>query len=93
MSDDDTKNFGINPGFVYRKTDPITRRILGLKPTAIDEEIDRGNLPPPMDLTPGGRAKGWLGQTLIDLQRKRLADAATKQRERQTTRQVRREKK
>src|SRR5262249_12008576 len=78
MSQDDG-NFGINPAWIYRKTDPETRRILGLKPTQIDEEIAKGNLPPPLELTPAGKAKGWLGETLIQIQRERLARAAAKQ--------------
>lgn len=75
----DDENFGINPAWIYRKTDPGTLRIIGLKATAIDEEIAKGNLPPPMDLTPAGKAKGWLGATLIKIQRERLARAAAKQ--------------
>jgi hypothetical protein len=76
------ENFGINPAWIYRKSDENTRRILGLGPTQIDEEIAKGNLPPPMELTPSGKAKGWLGSVLIQIQRERLARAAAKQRAR-----------
>ena len=76
----DDENFGINPAWIYRKTAPETRRILGLKPTQIDEEIAKGNLEPPLELTAAGKARGWLGATLIKIQRERLARATAKQR-------------
>jgi hypothetical protein len=68
--------FGIKPQWVYRKSDPETRRILGLKPTAIDDGINDGTLPPPAPLTAHGKATGWMGWQLIEVQRKRLEAAA-----------------
>lgn len=85
MQNDDTENFGLVPNHVYRKTDPNTRKILGLSATQIDEAINNGTLPPPFDVLPGGHAKGWMGLTLIQLLRERLARAEAKQRERQAT--------
>lgn len=59
------ETFGIRPDFIYRKTDPETRKIIGLKPTAIDDAIRDGTLPQPVPLTADGKAKGWIGTQLI----------------------------
>ena len=72
MSDE---TFGIQPHDIYRLNDPKTRRIIGLKPTQIAEAIKRGDLPPTVALTDSGRARGWLGVQLIELQAERLAKA------------------
>jgi len=87
--DRDGETFGINPSWIYRKTAEETRRSLGLKPTQIDEAIAKGTLPPPVEVVPGGKAKGWLGQTLFELQRQRLAAAAAKHHERSAQLRVR----
>src|SRR5262249_48462981 len=67
--------YGIRPEFVYRKSDPETRRILGLKPTAIDDAIARGDIDPPAPLTATGKAMGWYGFQLIEMIERRLAAA------------------
>jgi hypothetical protein len=70
-------NYGIVPHFFYRKSDAETRRIIGLKATAMEEAIERGELPPPAFVTPSGRATGWQGQQLIDYIKARMERAAT----------------
>src|SRR5262249_35018088 len=54
---------------------PETRKIIGLKPTAIDDAIADGTLPEPYRLSGHGKATGWLGAQLIEVQRKRQAAA------------------
>jgi len=39
--------YGVRPEFIYRKTAPETRRILGLGATAIDDAIARGDITRP----------------------------------------------
>jgi predicted DNA-binding transcriptional regulator AlpA len=68
---------GLNPDYVYRKFDPVTLNVIGLGPTQINGAIARGELPPPVKITQSGRARGWLGSQLIELQQKRLAEAQT----------------
>jgi predicted DNA-binding transcriptional regulator AlpA len=63
----------LGPNDIVRKRDAC--RFFGLKSTAIDEAIARGAIPKPIALTPGGRAKGWLGSQILDHQRK-LIEAA-----------------
>lgn len=67
--------YGIRPEFVYRKSDPETRRILGLGQTAIDDAIKRGDIVPPAPLTAQGKACGWYGFQLIQMIDRRLAAA------------------
>jgi hypothetical protein len=67
--------FGIDPARIYRKHSPETRRIIGLGATAIDEAIECGDIPAPLPLTSHGTATGWMGITLIELQRQRLERA------------------
>jgi hypothetical protein len=66
---------GLNPDFLYRKFDPVTLSVIGLGPSQINAAIQRGELPPPVNVTESGRATGWLGSQLIALQEKRLAEA------------------
>jgi hypothetical protein len=73
---DETETYGIVPHFFYRKTDPETRRIIGLRPTQIDEAVRNGDLPPPASVTSIGRAVGWQGATLIEIIRARQQRAA-----------------
>jgi predicted DNA-binding transcriptional regulator AlpA len=73
------EEFGIQPHMVYRKGDPKTLEILGMRPTSVDEAIKSGYLPTPMPLTSSGKSVGWIGTVLIEWQRKRLAAAATRQ--------------
>jgi hypothetical protein len=71
-------NAEIVPHFTYRKFSPVALNVIGLGPSQLDEAIERGELPPPLDLTPSGRAQGWTGQQLLDLQAERLARAQEK---------------
>jgi hypothetical protein len=68
----------IVPHFIYRKFSPVALNTIGLCPSQIDEAIERGEIDPPLDLTPSGRAQGWTNQQLLDLQAKRLARAREK---------------
>jgi hypothetical protein len=70
-----TNERGLNPDFLYRKFDPVTLNVIGLGPSQVNEAIKRGELPPTVSATESGRATGWLGSQLIELQRKRLAEA------------------
>jgi hypothetical protein len=70
------------PHFIYRKNSRTALRVIGLGPTQIDDAIKNGSIPPPIDLTGNGRAKGWTGAQLLELQRQRLAAAEAAQRPR-----------
>jgi hypothetical protein len=72
-------DYGIAPQDIYRKSDPATRKILGLGATAVDEAIRDGTLPAPLPLTAHGKAQGWYGWQLINVIKQRLAAAATRQ--------------
>jgi hypothetical protein len=71
-ADDDVE---LVPHFIYRKGSRIAQRVIGLSPTQINDEIKKGALMPPVNLTADGRAQGWTGAQLLELQRKRLAQA------------------
>jgi predicted DNA-binding transcriptional regulator AlpA len=76
MTTDDHRNtFGIDPAKIYRRYSEEAEKIIGLKRSAIDDGIKNGSIPKPLLLTEQGRATGWLGVTLIELQRKRMAMA------------------
>jgi hypothetical protein len=70
-----TEQQPLHPDFIYRVDSDVAIAVVGLGPSQRKAAIDRGELPPPLKLTPSGRAKGWLGSQLIELQRKRLAEA------------------
>ena len=72
----------IHPHFTYRKHSRIAQRVIGLGISQINQGIKNGTLPPPMSLTPDGRAQGWTGAQLLELQRQRLATAEEAQRKR-----------
>lgn len=74
-TDDHRDTFGIDPAKIYRRYSEEAEKIIGLKRSAIDDGIKNGSIPEPLLLTEHGRATGWLGVTLIELQRKRLAMA------------------
>jgi prophage regulatory protein len=44
----------------------------GLKRTALEEEIAAGRFPKPISLTPGGRAKAFYEDEIIEWQKRRL---------------------
>jgi prophage regulatory protein len=46
---------------------------IGLRSTALDEEIKAGSFPRPVPLTDKGRAVGWLESDLIAWQDERIA--------------------
>jgi hypothetical protein len=65
----------LNPHYFYRKHSPVTKAVIGLQATQIDAMIEAGELPPPVPAYEGAKATGWVGQILIELQEKRLAQA------------------
>jgi predicted DNA-binding transcriptional regulator AlpA len=75
-SDNKEQTFGIEPYKLYRRNDPITKAILGLADSTIDEEIAKGTIPPPVRLTAHGKSCGWVGATLIQIIKNRLAQVA-----------------
>lgn len=68
--DADTTN-RIHPDHIYRKHQGP--KIFGVGKTKLDEQIKSREIEPPMSLSDGGRAKGWLGSVIIEHQQKRLA--------------------
>ena len=69
------ETYGIDPSKIYRRYAKETEQILGLKRTAIDVAIKNEDLPEPLLLTEHGTARGWLGSTLIAIQKRRIAMA------------------
>jgi hypothetical protein len=65
----------LNPDFFYRRHGPIARGVIGLEDSQIDARIKSGELPPPVPAFESGRATGWFGWQLIELQRQRLERA------------------
>jgi hypothetical protein len=65
----------LNPDFFYRRNSPIAKAVIGLQNTQIDTLIKSGALPPLVKAFESGRAAGWLGSQLIELQRQRLERA------------------
>lgn len=65
----------LHPQFSYRVNSPTAIAVIGLGPSQQKVAIENGELPEPMSLTPSGRARAWLGQQLIDIQKQRLAIA------------------
>ena len=65
----------LNPHFIYRKGSATAQAVIGLAGSQINEAIEKGDVPPPVALTSNGRARGWTGQQLIDLQHRRVAQA------------------
>jgi predicted DNA-binding transcriptional regulator AlpA len=63
------------PHFFYRRHGPVAKGVIGLEDTQIDEHIKSGELPPPVKAFESGRASGWFGWQLIELQQRRLAQA------------------
>jgi hypothetical protein len=63
------------PHFFYRRGGPVATGVIALSPNQIDEKIKTGELPPPVPAFESGRATGWFGWQLIELQRQRLERA------------------
>ena len=63
----------INPSFTYRWCEGP--RFFGLGHTVLAAKIESGEIPEPISITDSGRARGWLGQQILDWQRERLAKA------------------
>jgi predicted DNA-binding transcriptional regulator AlpA len=61
---------GLHPNQVIRKSEG--RKYFGLGPSQLAEAIKRGEIPAPFSLTESGRAQGWLGQQILDHQRRRM---------------------
>ena len=76
MADEIDKVAGIDPDQIYRASEGP--KYFGLKRTALDDAIKRGEIEPPMWLTDSGRARGWLGSVIIKHHQKRLAASAAK---------------
>ena len=66
----------INPDFVYRLSDGP--KYFGFLPTALDQKIKAGEIPEPLSLSDSGRARGWLGSTILKWQAERAAACAAK---------------
>ncbi len=66
-------SFPLSPNTIVRKADGP--RVFGLRPTAIDDAIAEGRIPPPMRLTLGGRACGWTGAQILEHRHKLLEQA------------------
>jgi predicted DNA-binding transcriptional regulator AlpA len=75
-SNNKEQTFGIEPYRLYRRNDPVTKAILGLADSTIDDEIAKGTIPAPVRLTAHGKSCGWVGATLIQIIKDRLAQAA-----------------
>ena len=63
------------PHFFYRRHSPIAKGVIGLSDTQIDEKIKNGELDAPVKAFEDGRATGWFGFQLIEIQKQRLARA------------------
>jgi hypothetical protein len=63
------------PHFFYRRGGPVATGVIALSPNQIDEKIKTGELSPPVKAFESGRATGWFGWQLIELQQRRLAQA------------------
>jgi hypothetical protein len=63
------------PHFFYRRHGPVAKGVIGLEDTQIDDKIKGGELPPLVPAFESGRATGWFGWQLIELQRQRLERA------------------
>ena len=63
------------PHFFYRRHGPVAKGVIGLEDTQIDARIKSGEIPPPVKAFESGRATGWFGSQLIELQRQRLERA------------------
>lgn len=48
------------------------------KSSALEDAIDRGEIPPPFALTASGRAQAWTGRQIIEHHRQRLAATTSK---------------
>jgi hypothetical protein len=66
----------INEQFFYRLH--LLPFFLGLEASQIREAIRDGQLPPPVSPTDSGRALGYYGKTILDLQAERRAKAKVK---------------
>jgi predicted DNA-binding transcriptional regulator AlpA len=62
---------GIHADRVYRYADGP--KYFGLGLSSIDEKIKTGEIPKPISLSDSGRAKGWLGRTILAWQAERQA--------------------
>jgi hypothetical protein len=71
-------HFDINPLQSYRLNDPVSVAVTGLAPSQQREAAEAGHLAgeEPVSLTASAKAPQiWVGQQLINIQTKRLADA------------------
>jgi hypothetical protein len=66
----------INEHFFYRLH--LLPLFLGLETSQIRAAMESGELPPPVSPTDSGRALGYFGSTILELQKKRQAKAQGK---------------
>jgi hypothetical protein len=65
----------IEPNKIYRPLRAAGKKFFGFGPTQLTVKIKTGEIPAPVALTPGGRAKGWFGWQILEHQRRIMAAA------------------
>jgi hypothetical protein len=66
----------INPDWFYRVSDGW--KFFGYRNSVLHVKISTGEIPTPIALSDGGRARGWFGRTILEWQREREAKPAAK---------------
>jgi predicted DNA-binding transcriptional regulator AlpA len=66
----------IFPDHFYRVS--VAGKFFGYSPTVLHEKIRSGEIPSPVALSDGGRARGWFGRTILQWQHKRESTPASK---------------
>jgi predicted DNA-binding transcriptional regulator AlpA len=61
----------IHPNHFYRAY--LGPQFFGLAASALDAAIKAGHIPAPIHVVDGGKAKGWLGSTILQWQAQRMA--------------------
>jgi hypothetical protein len=64
------KNMPINPDRFYTISEVAKFRFFGCGPTALNEKIKSGELPPPIRSFKSSRQAGWYGRTIQEIQKK-----------------------
>jgi hypothetical protein len=67
----------INPNYFYRLADGP--RFFGYASTVLAEKIKNGDVPLPVTLSEGGRARGWFGWQILDWQKEQVDKAAERE--------------
>ena len=71
-----TPGRSIDPNAIIRRVDGP--KFFGFGLTQLDKKIASGDIPEPVVLSEGGRARGWLGSQIIEYQQKLFARAKAK---------------